>query len=141
MTVPMVTSPGRNVVPLCACGHLDHLPAIHLKDLRCPTKGCGHGRYLALDHTRPCRIVAGVRDRDGYVRVSHGRTAHRRSYEDEVRDLQKGETLDHVCHTRSGCRLTDTCPHRGCEAPWHLEPVTQSENSKRRWGKKPDPRP
>ena len=106
----------------CACGHVEHVPVSPPKSPRCPHPRCGHGRYLALDAQRPCRPASGKPDRDGYVRVSHGRTAHQRAFEEEVRDLLPGETLDHICRNRL------------CEATWHLDPVTQSVNSKRRWG-------
>ena len=107
---------------ICACGHPEHMPPHPGRNLRCPRQGCGHGRFLALDKSRPCRVFAGYTDKDGYGRASRGRTSHKAAYEDEVRELKPGETLDHLCKNRA------------CEAPWHLEPVSQSVNSKRRWG-------
>jgi hypothetical protein len=76
---------------------------------------------VLLDSTRPHILHDGALDKDGYGRVAGNRTAHQRAFEEEVRDLLPGETLDHICKTRA------------CIAIWHLEPVTQSENSKRRW--------
>jgi len=35
--------------------------------------------------------------------------------------------LDHICHTRA-CDLGDSCPHRACCNPKHLEPVTRTVN-------------
>jgi hypothetical protein len=105
--------------PKCCCGHLhsghDGLPT------RCPHPGCGHRRVVHLDPTAPCLLHDGAADKDGYGRVS-GTTAHQRAFEEQVRDLQPGETLDHICETRL------------CTQIRHLEPVTQAVNSQRRWG-------
>jgi len=39
--------------------------------------------------------------------------------------------IDHVCHNGSGCAGGNSCQHRRCVNPDHLEPVTRSVNSKR----------
>lgn len=59
--------------------------------------------------------------------------AHRFAYESWVGPIPDGLTLDHTCHDRSTCS-GGTCAHRKCINPLHLEPVTSSENVKRRYG-------
>lgn len=44
---------------------------------------------------------------------------HRWSYSFLRADIPEGLELDHMCR------------NRGCVNPWHLEPVTRSENAKR----------
>jgi hypothetical protein len=48
--------------------------------------------------------------------------AHRWSYESFVRPIPAGLHIDHLCHNRS------------CVNPWHLEPVTHQENTRRGLG-------
>lgn len=36
--------------------------------------------------------------------------------------------LDHVCHNNTDCPGGDTCPHRACVNPAHLEPKDQRAN-------------
>lgn len=57
------------------------------------------------------------------------RLAHRIAYEYMVGSIPAGLMLDHVCHTRDPrCEDRDSCPHRRCCNPAHLEPVTAREN-------------
>ena len=119
----MSTKPrSLTLLPRCCCGHGDHVVS-PLRDHppRCPHPGCGHGRVVLLDRRKPCIEHVGGTDRDGYGRVAGNRTAHQRAFEEEVRDLLPGETLDHICLNRI------------CIAVWHLDPVSQSVNSQRRW--------
>ena len=78
-----------------------------------------------LDPTRPCDEWDGPLDRDGYGKWGNGRAgsqqAHRRVWEEDVGEIPEGLTLDHVCLNRK------------CVAPWHLDLVPMSINSKRRW--------
>lgn len=80
-----------------------------------------------IDRDAPCVPWDGELDRDGYGRSGNGRThsqqAHRYVWEETVGDIPEGMTLDHVCKRRDCVQLA------------HLELVTQSENSKRRWNK------
>lgn len=58
--------------------------------------------------------------------------AHRLGYELLVGPIPNGLTLDHLCHTRdSKCAGGDTCLHRRCVNPAHLEPVAQRINALR----------
>jgi hypothetical protein len=54
--------------------------------------------------------------------------AHRVAYEMLVGTIPKGLDLDHICHNGSGCGGGESCPHRRCVNPDHLEPVTHREN-------------
>lgn len=55
--------------------------------------------------------------------------AHRASYLLLVGPIPEGLDLDHTCHTNDrSCPGGDTCPHRSCVNPAHLEPVTRSVN-------------
>lgn len=56
--------------------------------------------------------------------------AHRAAYELLMGPIPEGLLLDHVCHTRdTSCPGGDSCPHRRCINPHHLEPVTSRENT------------
>jgi hypothetical protein len=66
-----------------------------------------------------CVIASGRLDKDGYA--FHGKTrAHIHAWEQEHGAVPEGLVLDHACNNRA------------CKAVHHLEPVTQSENLKRR---------
>lgn len=78
-------------------------------------------------YRRPCGY--------GYVRfggaVVH---AHRAVYTLLVGPIPEGMQLDHVCHTRdSSCPGGESCQHRACVNPDHLEVVSASENMARSW--------
>lgn len=69
-----------------------------------------------------CWEWIGSKSGDGYGRFWNGRglvNAHRWSYEDRRGEIPDGLELDHLCRNRS------------CVNPWHLEPVTKSENLRR----------
>lgn len=78
----------------------------------------------------PCRLWTGTLDRQiegsrhryGVISIGNDRfQIHRVVYEREVGPIPEGHHLDHLC-------LQTLC----CE-PRHLEPVTNSENVRRRW--------
>ncbi|MGH1522875.1 HNH endonuclease signature motif containing protein [Leifsonia sp. L25] len=78
-----------------------------------------------------CLLWTGPLDKDGYgVASFEGRThrAHRLSYETYVGPIPDGMQLDHVCETRA------------CVRPEHLEPVTNFENTVRRFERQGIPR-
>lgn len=64
----------------------------------------------------------------GYGCVGWGdriQRAHRVAYELLVGPIPDGLELDHLCHTNDpNCIGGQSCPHRRCVNPSHLEPVT-----------------
>jgi hypothetical protein len=70
--------------------------------------------------------------RGGYGVIHHQRRclkAHRVSYELFVESIPQGFEPDHLCHTYSpDCVGGDSCPHRPCVSPAHLELVTSNVN-------------
>jgi hypothetical protein len=70
------------------------------------------------------RYQGGSRDDDGYVQMNVGggkmRRVHRVGYELFRGRIPEGLELDHICEVKD------------CANPWHLRPVTPSEN-KRAW--------
>ena len=66
-----------------------------------------------------CELATGRRDRDGYA--FHGRTrAHIAAWTAAHGPLEPGIELDHLCRRRH------------CVALHHLEPITRSENERRK---------
>lgn len=74
-----------------------------------------------LDAVFGCRLATGRLDADGYA--YHGRTrGHIAAWEAVNGPVPDGLVLDHLCRVRR------------CQAPHHLEAVTQSENElRKRW--------
>jgi hypothetical protein len=80
----------------------------------------------------PCIIWAGALDRKGYAAKFKGRRAARAIFEAAKGPIPPGLVLDHLCHTYDlACLGGDSCPHRACVNPEHLEPVTSRENTLR----------
>lgn len=77
-----------------------------------------------VDPTFACWLWTGRADkRDGRAMVWRGKTpvsAQRAVYEDHVGPIPDGLELDHMCRRPA------------CVAPHHAEPVTRSENEKRK---------
>jgi hypothetical protein len=70
---------------------------------------------------------------DGYVYL-HGKPrpipAHRYIFEGLRGPIPDGEVLDHQCHNADpDCAGGRVCWHHACVNPWHLEAVTQRQNS------------
>lgn len=91
---------------------------------------------LKIEKTDSCWVWRGLVDRNGYgsinLRAGQKRLAHRLAYEVFVGAIPDGTELDHVCHTRDAeCPGGDTCLHRRCVNPAHLEPVTHQINMER----------
>ena len=83
-----------------------------------------------------CWAWTGSGTTGGYGRFWAGKRsyqAHRFAYELWVGAIPPGMTLDHLCHSSSDCPGGE-CRHRKCVNPDHLEPVTASENVRRKYG-------
>lgn len=87
-----------------------------------------------------CIIWVGEQGADGYARwrPAPGKPViyvHKWAYQTFVGPIPKGMQVDHVCHTRAveqgACAGGQSCPHRRCCNPEHLELVTGSENTRR----------
>lgn len=92
-------------------------------------------RYTVLPDTG-CWAWTGALNSQGYgsVSIGNGATAlaHRASWEAANGSIPEGAQIDHTCHNADPeCKGGDTCSHRKCINPDHLEPVTQSENLRR----------
>jgi hypothetical protein len=81
--------------------------------------------YAELDmgYETPCWIWLGRIERNGYGKRGK-QWAHRISYERRYGPIPPGRDLDHLCRVPL------------CICPWHLEPVTRSENNRRGAGAK-----
>lgn len=82
-----------------------------------------------------CIIWTGAITAKGYGRVRAGGRgskalyAHRAAYTLLMQPIADGLMLDHLCHTIDlTCEGGDSCLHRRCINPHHLEPVTNREN-------------
>lgn len=71
---------------------------------------------------------------NGYAFFYHGMEmvyAHRFSWELANGPIPDGLVVDHRCHNEDQACPGGKCPHRLCQNPRHLEPVTQRENQRR----------
>lgn len=102
-----------------------------------------------VDRMGECLLFRGSTNRYGYGtlkditsrNVSGVVLAHRVSYEKWHGDIPEGAQIDHVCHNealREGlCNGGNSCPHRRCINPAHLEAKTISQNIQARYGAMP----
>ena len=75
---------------------------------------------VAVDQVTGCWIWQGLRNNRGYALDRAGNLVHRLVY------------LDHAGPYPSDLELDHTCRIRACVRPAHLEPVTRSENERRK---------
>lgn len=80
--------------------------------------------------------TGGVIDAHGYGRVGYkGRRSvplQQAVYDCFIGPIPEGMTVDHTCHNAaSGWPGGDSCRHRRCGNPQHLEAVTRAENTRR----------
>lgn len=80
--------------------------------------------------TNTCWIFQGSpSQRYGFIHVNEGFKrnknvlVHRFTYELLKGPIPKGFTVDHTCHNSSGCSGGNSCKHRKCVNPGHLEAV------------------
>lgn len=83
-----------------------------------------------------CVIFTGPGRGQGYgaLQGANGQrvSAHRLAYELMVGPIPAGMDIDHQCHNRSlTCEGGPTCLHRRCVNPFHLEPATSGDNTRR----------
>jgi hypothetical protein len=112
---PLDVLPARIISKICVRedGCWEWTGAISKPSVANPSAG-GYGRV------RTC--VDGVAGHVG---------AHRFVYETVVGPIPEGMQLDHKCCDPVRCVGGNTCPHRRCCNPDHLEPVTGLENQRR----------
>lgn len=90
--------------------------------------------WAKVDKRKPsdCWPWLGAQGSGGYGtirRTGGGNTpVHRVSYELFVGPIPAGLDIDHTCHDPEVCTKGDSCPHRQCVNPAHLDPVTHREN-------------
>lgn len=91
--------------------------------------------------TTQCWIWIGTRDKSNYGKFSNNgksMAAHKWLWEIQNGSLPEDLQLDHLCHSfDDACPGGDTCAHRGCVNPSHLEAVTNEENWARSQGGRP----
>jgi len=63
--------------------------------------------------------------------ISKSTLIHRLSWMHFNGDIPKDMVLDHLCHDPAACEGGNTCEHRRCVNPDHLQLVSASDNSKK----------
>lgn len=97
-----------------------------------PTKTfADHVARLNMSDPDACWPWPGSDDGQGYGQLKSNNKnyrAHKYFYEHLVGPVPDGMVLDHTCHDPSVCGLGNTCPHRKCCNPKHLNPTTNKRN-------------
>lgn len=82
-----------------------------------------------------CLIWSRATDYNNYAKAKVGKkvvSVHRAIYQLLVAPLEDKAVIDHACHNRDdACAGGDTCLHRRCINPHHLDPVSNRENQLR----------
>lgn len=69
---------------------------------------------------------------DGYGRFNRspvGVLAHRYGWHLANGPIPDGHVIDHVCHDPATCTGGKSCPHRACQNPAHMLPVSNARNA------------
>ncbi|MFE5301833.1 HNH endonuclease signature motif containing protein [Streptomyces sp. NPDC056632] len=96
-----------------------------------PPPGAKDRCLSRVTKTDTCWLWSGTLTKDGCGSFRFGLTnaAHRASYLLFVGPIPEGLQVDHVCHNwDETCAGGDTCRHRRCVNPAHLEAVTKRDN-------------
>jgi hypothetical protein len=84
-----------------------------------------------------CWWYPAVPDNKGYAitrigwPVTKGSRIHRLSWIFYKGDIPEGMVIDHMCHDPKECEGGNTCIHRRCVNPDHLQLVSSADNSKK----------
>ena len=79
-----------------------------------------------------CWLWTGYINSRGYGRYGRTALAHRIAYELYIGSIPANYDVDHTCHTSSAdCPGNNTCLHRRCVNPKHLEAKSHADNMKR----------
>ena len=91
-----------------------------------------------IDLSGDCWVWTAYVKPNGYGTLTIDRRpllAHRVVWEALVEPIPEGMDIDHLCHNdaveRGECEGGDSCLHRRCVNPDHMEPVTRKENLSR----------
>ncbi len=91
--------------------------------------------WSKVDKTGGCWLWKNYLNTKGYGLFFNGKTmcrVHRYSYELANGPIPKGMTIDHICHNKDeSCSGDNSCLHRRCVNPDHLEAVSHQTNCQR----------
>lgn len=93
-------------------------------------------RFMShVEKTENCWLWTGHISKYGYGSFNMGDgcvTSHRAAYTLLIDEIPEGLVVDHTCHSKNNdCNLGNSCLHRRCVNPDHLEAITQQENLRR----------